>query len=74
VDGYPIDKSWLVKRLSKTDSEWSHAIEPLLSSFREGDELWLFDEPAPPGINAGAIGVALVRDGEPIATEIGGIH
>lgn len=74
MDGYPIDKSWLVKRLSKDDNEWSHAITPLLSEFRDGDELWLFDEPSPPGVNAGAIGVALVRDGEVIATEIGGVH
>ena len=39
----------------------------------QGEELWHFDEPAPPGINAGAIGIAVVRNGQPIRTTITGI-
>ena len=74
VKGYPVDRSWLVKRLEKDDPDWSYAIGQLLAKFRAGDEFWLFDEPAPPGVNAGAIGVALVRSGKPIATAIGAIH
>ena len=40
----------------------------------QGDELWQFDEPAPAGINAGAMGVAVVRNGEPIRTTITAVH
>ena len=34
----------------------------------QGDELWHFNEPAPPGINAGTIRIAIVLNGESIST------
>jgi hypothetical protein len=46
----------------------------LQPDFEQGDELGHFDEPAPPGVNAGAIGIAVVRRGEPIRTTITAIH
>jgi hypothetical protein len=42
--------------------------------FEQGDKLWRFDEPAPPGINSGAIGIAVVRRGQPIRTAVTAIH
>lgn len=66
----PIAKAWLRNRLDPGDPEWSWAIEPFEPDFEHGDELWHSDEPAPPGINAGAIGIALVRQGEPSRTTI----
>jgi hypothetical protein len=71
---YQISKSWLTTRLELHDGEWSSAVEQLHPDFEQGDELWHFDEPAPPGVNAGAIGIAAVRRGEPIRTTITAIH
>jgi len=69
-----ISKSWLTNRLEPHDGDWARAVEQLRPEIDQGDELWQFDEPAPPGINAGAIGIALVRHGEPIRTTITAIH
>jgi hypothetical protein len=74
MEGYRISKSWLTRKLDPDDPEWSWAIEQLSPEFDLGDELWHFDEPAPPGINAGAMGIAVVRNGEPIRTTITAIH
>jgi hypothetical protein len=74
LEGYRISKSWLTKRIKPKTPEWSWAAEEFGPELRPGDELWHFDEPAPPGVNAGAIGVALVRDGEPIRTVITAVH
>ena len=71
---YRIWKSWLTSRLRPDDAQWAWAIEQLMPDYRKGDEIWHFDEPAPPGINAGAMGIALVRDGEPIRTAITALH
>jgi hypothetical protein len=56
------------------DREWQWAVERLHPDPERGDELWHFDEPAPPGANAGAIGIALVREGMPIRTATTTIH
>ena len=74
MEGYRISKNWLTGKLEPGDPEWSWAVERLRPDFDQGDELWHFDEPAPPGINAGAIGIAVVRNGEPIRTAITDIH
>ncbi len=71
---YRISKSWLTRRIEPDDADWSWASEQLGPDMQPGDELWHFDEPAPPGINAGAMGIALVRGGEPIRTTITAIH
>ena len=62
---YRISKSWLTTKLDPDDPEWSWAVEQLRPELDRGDELWHYDEPAPSGINAGAMGIALVRPGEP---------
>jgi hypothetical protein len=72
--GYKISQSWLTTRLEPHDDEWCWAVEQLCPDFEQGDELWHFHEPAPPGVNAGAIGIALVRRGEPIRTTITAVH
>jgi hypothetical protein len=74
MEGYRISKSWLTRKLDPDDPEWSWAIEQLSPEFDRGDELWHFDEPAPPDINAGAMGIAVVRQGEPLRTTITAIH
>ena len=74
MEGYSIRKSWLTSRIEPDDGQWSWAVEQLSPDYLQGDEIWHFDEPAPPGINAGAIGIALVRGGEPIRTVITAIH
>jgi hypothetical protein len=74
MDSYRISKSWLTRRLEPNDDEWTWAVDQLQPDFEQGDELWHFDEPAPPGVNAGAIGIAVVRRGEPIRTTITAIH
>jgi hypothetical protein len=71
---YRISKSWLTRRIDPEDAAGSWAAEQFGSEMRLGDELWHFDEPAPPGVNAGAMGIALVRDGEPIRTAITAVH
>lgn len=71
---YRISKSWLTKRIESDDSDWAWAASQFEHEIQAGDELWHFDEPAPPGIHAGAMGVALVRAGEPIRIAIDAIH
>ena len=74
MEGYRISKSWLTRRIEPEDPDRAWAEGQLGPDIRPGDELWHFDEPAPPGVNAGAMGIALVRDGEPIRTAITAIH
>lgn len=74
MEGYRISTSWLTGRVQPNDADWSWAIGQFRQDYREGDELWYFDEPAPPGVNAGAMGIALMRDGEAIKTTITAIH
>lgn len=74
MEDYQISKSWLTSRIEPDDSDWAWAAEEFRLEIQRGDEIWQFDEPAPPGINAGAMGVALVRGGEPIRTKITAIH
>lgn len=74
MEGYQISKSWLTTRLKPDDAEWAWAVEQLHPDFDQDEELWHFDEPAPPGVNAGAMGLAIVRNGEPIRTTITGIR
>ena len=74
MEGYKISKSWLTTRLDPHDDECAWAVEQLHPEFDQGDELWHFDEPAPPGVNAGAMGIAVVRNGQPIRTAITAIH
>jgi hypothetical protein len=74
MEGYRIPKSWLTKRIEPGGDDWSWAVGQLGAELRPDDELWHFDESAPPGVNAGAMGIALVRDGEPIRTAITAVH
>jgi hypothetical protein len=74
VESYLISKNRLTRRLDPNDHEWSWAVKHLEPEFNQGDELWYFDEPAPSGVNAGAMGIAVVRGGEPILTTITAIH
>lgn len=74
MEEYRISKSWLTRRVEPEDAEWAWAVDRFRQDYREGDELWYFDEPAPPGVNAGAMGIALVREGEPIRTAITAVH
>lgn len=74
MEEYRVSKSWLKRRVEPEGAEWSWAVGQFRPDYREGDELWYFDEPAPPGVNAGAMGIALVRDGEPIRTAITAVH
>ncbi len=74
MEEYRVSKSWLTRRVEPEDAERSWAVERFRQDYREGDELWHFDEPAPPDVNAGAMGIALVRDGEPIKTAITAVH
>jgi hypothetical protein len=74
MEGYRISKLWLTRRIEPEDPDRAWATGQFLTDVRPGDKLWYFDEPAPPGVNAGAMGIALVRDGEPIRTTITAIH
>ena len=74
MEGYRISKHWLTSKLETGDPEWSWAVELLRPDLDQGDELWHYDEPSPPGVNAGAMGIAIVRQGEPIRTTITAIH
>jgi hypothetical protein len=65
MEGYRISRNWLTRRLGPNDHEWSSAVED-----REPE----FDEPAPPGVNAGVIGIAVVRNREPIRTTLTSVH
>lgn len=69
-----LPKSWLKRRLLPGESEYSAARNLLGPHMRDGDELWFYDEPAPPGVNAGELGYALVRSGEPIHWLTTAIH
>lgn len=70
----PIPGHWLVHKIGKSSRTFATAVEQLRPMMREGDELWFYDEPAPSGVNAGELGVALVRDGSAIHAIIEGIH
>ena len=74
MEGYKSSKSWLTMQFESGDPEWTCAVEHLHPDFDQGDELWHFDEPAPPGVNAGAMGIVPVRHGEPIRTTITVVH
>jgi hypothetical protein len=74
MEGYRISKHWLTSKLEPGDPEWCWAVEQLRPDFDQDHELWHYDEPAPPGVNAGVMGIALVRSGEPIRTIITAIH
>jgi hypothetical protein len=74
MEDYEISKSWLTTRLERHDPDWEWAVEQLYPDFDRNDQLWHFDEPAPPGVNAGAMGIAVVRNGEPIRTTVTGVH
>jgi hypothetical protein len=74
MDEIDVPREWLQRKLSPRNREWAFAIAELNEHAVPGDEFWLFDEPVLPGINAGVIGVALVRNGEPVRAVLGGIH
>jgi hypothetical protein len=74
MDGYEVSKSWLTTKLKPGEPEWSWAVEQLRPELHQGDELWHYDEPAPPSVNAGAIGIAVIRNGQQIRTIIIPIH
>jgi hypothetical protein len=70
----PIPKNWLCRRLAPDDSDYAYAAERLHKVMRRGDELWSYDEPMPPDVLAGELGVALVRHGVPIHAVMTGVH
>ena len=74
MGNYQISKSWLTRRDESDDPDRPWRCSATRPRRAGRDELWHFDEPAPPGINAGAMGLALLRDGEPIRTTITAIH
>jgi hypothetical protein len=74
MEGYRISQSWLTRKLDPGDPEWSWAVKQLRPDLNQGDDLCQFDEPAPPGMNAGAMGIAAVRNRQPISMTITGIH
>jgi hypothetical protein len=74
MEDYRISKHWLTTKIEPEDPKWSWAVDQLRPEFDTGDELWHFNKLAPPGINAGAMGIALVSNGEPIRTIMTGIH
>ncbi len=74
MEGYPISESWLERRIDRDSSSWRDLARQFQTELEPGDEIYNFDEPAPEGINAGALGVALVRNGRVIETIITGIH
>jgi hypothetical protein len=69
-----IPASWLERRLTPEEEEFDRARSQFGSLVQPSDEIWTYDEPAPPGVNAGELGVALVRSGTPIRAIITGIH
>jgi hypothetical protein len=74
MEGYRISKHRQTSKLEPGDPEWTWAVERLRPDFDQGDELWHYDEPAPPGVNAGAMGIVVVRPAEPTRTFITAIH
>jgi hypothetical protein len=60
MEDYRISKHWLTSKLETGDPEWSWAVEQPRPDLDQGDELWHDDEPSPPGVNAGAMGIAIV--------------
>jgi hypothetical protein len=59
MEGYRTSKHRLTSKLEPSDPEWTWAVEQLRPDFDQGDELWHYDEPAPSGVNAGAMGIAM---------------
>lgn len=70
----PIPAEWLVSRIEPHGPDLHWARETVAERWQPGDEVWEFDEPAPPGINAGETGLALVRGGVPIHSRTSGIQ
>ncbi len=70
----PIPARWLVERVRSGDPEFGPLRAELADFWQAGDEVWRYDEPAPPGVNAGEMGVAIVRAGQPIHAVMRGIH
>jgi hypothetical protein len=52
MEEYRVSKSWLTRRVEPQDADRAWAGEQFKPDYQEGDELWYFDEPAPPGVNA----------------------
>jgi hypothetical protein len=69
-----IPAEWLVERVAPEAPGFEHYRELFATRWQPGDELWHYDEPAPPGVNAGELGIALVRCGVPIHAVVLGVH
>ncbi len=74
MEGYPVFRNWLTRRLRPGRPGWDEALRIFADDYQEGDEIWYFDEPAPPDVNAGAMGICLVRKNQPIRSRIQGLH
>ncbi len=70
----PIPKSWLVRRLKQGDDGFAEPLQRFKALMIDGDEVWFYDEPMPPDVLAGELGLALVRHGTPIHAEMTGVH
>ena len=69
-----IPARWLVVRVPPAHPEFGPLRGYLAAFWQTGDEVWRYDEPAPPGVNAGELGVAIVRAGQPIHAVMLGVH
>ena len=70
---FTIPRQWLKRRVTVDDPEYIDIIKSW-RQVKRGDEIWSFDEPAPPGVNAGELGFALVRNGMVIDSITTGIR
>lgn len=69
-----IPARWLVERVGPDTPEFEHQRARFAAHWRPGDEVWHYAEPVPKGINAGEMGVALVRGGVPVHAVMIGIR
>jgi len=69
-----VPESWLVHQLQYGDDEYTYAAKLFRDIAAPSDEIWFYDEPMPPDVLAGELGVALVRNGVPIHAEMTGVH
>jgi hypothetical protein len=69
-----IPKEWLQGKLDPSSPEYRGLIDQFGPVVQKDDELWMYDEPAPAGVNAGELGVALVRQGRAIHRVMLGVH
>jgi hypothetical protein len=70
----PIPAHWLERRVDPEGPEFEQLRAYFGVQWQAGDEVWHYDEPAPPGVLAGELGIVLVRSGQPVHAIVLGIH